>query len=106
MRATATVLERASDGVGIRLEEEPRCRLSPVAYRLSSGAVVGDILLERIEFLGKIVNTPLQEIANREHAQQLALIIDDGQMAEMALDHGGHGFARPGSQCGHFHWSC
>jgi hypothetical protein len=35
--------------------------------RLASRPIVRDVLLQRIQFLGKIVDTPLQQVSDRQH---------------------------------------
>src|SRR5580704_5551835 len=69
---------------------------------LASGPVVADVLLQGVQFLRQAIDAPLQQVPDGEDAEEFAVVVGDRQMTEMALDHGSHGFARPGFLRGHF----
>src|SRR5207344_543632 len=62
---------------------------------LAPGPVIGNVLFERIQFVAEIVDPLLQQVADGQHAQQLARIIHHRQMAKMPFEHGSQGLARP-----------
>src|SRR5947207_950361 len=71
-------------------------------FLLTAGAVVADVLLERVELLADFVNARLEQVANGDEAEQLAGFINDGQMAEVRVDHCTHSFAGGGFGGGGF----
>src|SRR5580704_12512855 len=50
---------------------------------LAPGPVVGNVLLERVQFVAQVVHAPLQQISNGENSQQLAVVIGYREMAEV-----------------------
>src|SRR6202034_1614417 len=64
------------------------------ARALASRPIIGNILLERFQFAAEVVDTPLQQVADGENAEQPTVIVGYGQMTEMALQHGGERLAR------------
>src|SRR5579862_1036465 len=114
MRTTAMVLGRAPEILRIKVCILPgrrtragstNGRLEPAESSLASGTVIGDILLERVQFVAEIVDALLQQIADGKHAQQLAGIVDHWQMAKVAVQHDGQRLARSGGHGRQLHRS-
>ncbi len=63
---------------------------------ISARRVVANVLFERTHFAVQILDPPLQYIANREHPEQLAIVIHYRKVPEVALDHRDQSFTWPG----------
>src|SRR6185437_14928110 len=72
---------------GVR-ERAPQGRIS-----VAADAVAAGVLLQGVEFAGQVVHPPLQQVADGEHAQEFALVVHNGQVAVVLLDHGGQGLS-------------
>lgn len=46
-------------------------------HALSTGAIVADVLFQRVQFLGQVIDARLQDMADRQDSQKPAFIIDD-----------------------------
>jgi hypothetical protein len=46
---------------------------------VSARRVIADVLFEGTDFAVQILNAPFQQVANGEHTQQLAIVIDYGK---------------------------
>ena len=81
---------KISRGVHVAQMDEPRVtKLGMSIWFLAPGTVVGDILLQRVQFLAEVADAPFEDIADRKHAEKLALAIHDRKMAEMTFYHCG-----------------
>lgn len=54
---------------------------------LSPDAVGGDIGFKGVQFLSQVLDLDVKQMADRDHRQYLAGIVDDRQMAKVALRH-------------------
>ena len=62
-------------------------RVPSHADELASGAIIRHVLLQRVQFMAQVINTPLEKIPDGENAQQLTVVIGNWQMAEVAFQH-------------------
>ena len=69
---------------------------------LASGPVIRHVLLQGFQLSTQIIHPPLEKISNGEDAEQFAVVIGDGKMAEMTLQHDTQSFARSGLLGCHF----
>ena len=65
---------------------------------LASGAVIGDVLFERVELMTEVVDAPLEQVADGKNPEQFAVVVGYGQMTEVALEHGGESLTGPGAR--------
>ena len=76
-------------GRATQMDELCVTKLSRRIWFLAAGTVVGDILLQRVQFLAEVADAPFEDIADRKHAEKLALAIHHRKMAEMTFYHCG-----------------
>src|SRR2546425_1337553 len=98
IRTTAMVLGRAAgySGIGsciLREGQLPARRTSP-GCSSATRPVIGDVLLQGIEFLTEIPDAPLEHVADGKHPQEPAIVVNHRQVTEVPFDHDGQGLTR------------